>query len=151
MQQLAEAGIERRIILVMPQRGNKLLGTPGVHRRRRRQILFINVNHAGIGRAKFVHMLEGVGVNFLRDFQAVAARFREADEFLQPGGAGGLEVDAGVEFLQRLAHRLVNGKLVAAGMHAQFERRRQAVLLDSEGNDREVFVEFLLELRKSPT
>ena len=75
-----------------------------------------------------------------------AARFREADEFFEPCRAGRLDVDARIEYLQRLAHRLVDGKLVAAGMHAQLERRRQAVFFDGKRDDREVFVEFLLEL-----
>ena len=34
VQQLAEARIESRILLVVPQRGDKLLGTPAVHGRR---------------------------------------------------------------------------------------------------------------------
>ena len=94
VQQLAEARIEGRVFLVVPQRVDELLGTPAVDDRCRRQFLFVNVNDRGIRRAKFVHVLQRIGVNFLGDFQAVAARFRQADEFFQPGRAGGFEVDA---------------------------------------------------------
>ncbi|MEI2679233.1 MAG: hypothetical protein V9G29_16075 [Burkholderiaceae bacterium] len=39
-------------------------------------------------------MFERVGVDLLRQRQAFAARFGEADQFLQPGRAGGLEMQA---------------------------------------------------------
>ena len=48
IQQLAE----RRVLLVVAQRIGELLGIPAVHDGRR-QFLFINVNHVGVGRAEF--------------------------------------------------------------------------------------------------
>ena len=123
-----------------------MFGSPAVDGFLRRQFFPVNVNDRRIRRAKFVNVIQRVGVNFLRQRQAVAAGLGQADDFFEPGRAGRFEVQAGIEFFQCPANRRVKGKLVAARMDAELERGRQAVLLDGKGDDGEVFVEFLLEL-----
>ena len=78
---------------------------------------------AGVGRAQLVAMFVGAGVDFLGELQAVAARFGQADELFEPGGAGGLDVHARVEVaVERAADGRINGELVAAGVDAELER-----------------------------
>jgi len=76
----------------------------------------------------------------------MAACFGKPDEFLQPGGAGCFQVKPRAETADGPADWGVNGKLVAAGMHREFQIGRQAELLDGKGDYRQIFIKFLLKL-----
>src|ERR1041384_3599096 len=56
-------------------------------------------------------------------------------------------MNAGAGAHERSADRFIDGKLVAAGMNAQLEILWQAVTIDGVRHDRQVFIEFLFELR----
>ena len=92
-------------------------------------------------------MVQCGGVDFLRQFQPVAARLSEADDFFQPRRAGGLDVQPGTEARQRAADGRVDRKLVAAGVDAEFEIGEQTVALHRMGDDGEILIKLLLELR----
>ena len=100
VEQLPQARIEILALRIVAQRGDILRGAPLGDHGCRREFPGINVNHRRIGRAEFVHVRQRLGVNLLGQGQSVAARFGQADDFLEPGGAGGLEMQPGVGFLK---------------------------------------------------
>ena len=69
----------------------------------------------------------GPGVNLFGQRQAAAAGLSQPDDLFQPGGAGGFEMEAGLEAREPAADAAVNGKLVAARVDAELESGRQAV------------------------
>ena len=73
-----------------------MFGSPAGHHRAAWQLGAINVNHRGVGRAEFVDVCERGGVNLLGERQTFAPRLGQPDDFLEPGRAGGLEVQPGV-------------------------------------------------------
>jgi hypothetical protein len=87
----------------------------------------------------------GFRVHFLRQFEAGATRFRQADQFFQPGRTRRLQVQPRVESLQRAPDGPVNRELVAARMHAQLEARRKPVPPDRVAYHREIRVELGFE------
>ena len=91
-------------------------------------------------------MGECFGVNLLRQRQTVPAGFREADHFLQPGRAGGFEVQSGVESSEGLADRFINREFVAARMHAQLEIAGHSVSVDCMRDHGDVDFELTGEL-----
>ena len=95
-------------------------------------------------------MRERFGVNLLRQGQPGAAGFRQTDQLCQPGRARRLDVQPGMGPRQRPADWRVKRKLVAAGMNAQFQVRRQSVFFDGERNHGEVGVKLLFKLGHVP-
>src|SRR5687767_8129181 len=93
-------------------------------------------------------MLDGVGIDILRQFQTFAACLGQADQLLQPGGAGGLDMEPGLELRQGAADNRIERKLVAARVDTELQVRGQAIALDGERNYSKVVVKLLLELRQ---
>ena len=56
-------------------------------------------------------------------------------------------MQAGIESLQCSADRRIESEFVAAGMHAEFQRGRERISLDSMCDDCEVVTKLLLKLR----
>ena len=71
----------------------------------------VDVDVAGVGGAELGDLGEGFGVNAFSEGQAFAAVFGEADDFLEPGGAGGFKVQSGIVFLDGAADGGVDGKI----------------------------------------
>src|SRR5437762_2773894 len=105
-----ELGVTRDV----PQRVGELRTGPTADSRGARELGVVDVNDAGVWRTEFVHVCEGVGVNLLRQCKSVAARLGQADEFLQPCCAGGLEVHTRAGSGEGAADDRVERKLVAA-------------------------------------
>ena len=98
MEQLPQMRVVRRVSRIVPKRGHKLRRAPAIDDFLRRQFRAVNVDDRRIRSAQFVGMIQRFGVNLLRQRQSVAARLGQADQFFQPRGAGGLDVQAGAEF-----------------------------------------------------
>ncbi len=97
MQELAQVRIETRILLVVTQRGCILLGGPSVDRGGVGQLRVIDVDHGRIRLAQGVAIFKSFGVHLLCQVEALAAGFGESDQFFQPGGTRGLEMDSGCQ------------------------------------------------------
>ena len=93
MQKLAQAGVVVGRMRVVPQGCYVLLRSPARDGCRRGQPGGIDVDDRGVGSAQFFTMGVGLGVNLLCEGEPVAARFGEADDFFEPGGTGGLQMD----------------------------------------------------------
>src|SRR5437762_8134709 len=91
-------------------------------------------------------MLQSAKVNLLRQFEAFAVAFSKPDQFLEPGGASRLDMQAGAKTRQGFPHRAINREFIAAGMDAEFERGGQSISLDGESDYRQIVIEFLFEL-----
>lgn len=130
----------------MPQGPGKLIRAPVRDLLHRRQAFGIDVDNRGIGLGQFLEAPERAAVNFLGDGEAFAARFRQADDFLEPGCSGGFDVQAGVVLPDQAADDRIEREFVAAGMDAEFQGRGKAELADREVKDQQVFLEFLFEL-----
>ena len=128
MQKLARVGIVGWVRPVMPQRSDKLLRSPPVNLRRRRQPVLVNIQDRRVRRAQFVEVVEAPGVNLLRQPEAPASRLRQPYDLFQPCRARRLHMNPRIKPFQRAPNGAVNGKFVAARMHAQLQARRQSVL-----------------------
>ncbi len=146
VEHLAEVGVEKFVGLVMAEGTDILVRSPSGNGVGGGQPGTVDVDDGRVGGTELVDMGEGFGIDLLGEIQADAAVFGEANDFLQPGGAGGFHVDAAVVFREGAADRGIDGKFVAAGMDAQFQGIRQAVGGDGMGNDTEVFIELLPKL-----
>ena len=102
-----------------------------------------------VGRQGFL-FLEGGGVDLFGESEAVASGFGEADEFLEPGGACGFDVEASAGAGEGTLDGPVDGELVRAGVDAQLECLGKSVGLHGVRDDRKVVVELLLELGEIP-
>ena len=87
----------------MAQRAGVLLGGPFATWSGGGQLARVDVDHRGIGRAQLLAVRRRLGIDLFGQREALAAGFGQADQFLQPGGAGGLEVQAGAGALERPA------------------------------------------------
>ena len=67
---------------------------------------------------KLIDVIKRLAINFLGQGQSSAAGFRQADDFLQPGGAGSLDMQADIEIGYHAANGRINRKLIAARMNA---------------------------------
>ena len=134
VEQLAEVRIELLALGIMAQGGDILRRGPFRDRAGDGQFRAVNVNDRGVRRAKFVHVFQRLGVNLFCQHQPLPAGFGQADDFLQPARARGFKVQAGLMPRQCPADGRVDGKLVAAGMDAEFEIVRQAVTLHRKGD-----------------
>src|ERR1041385_6747842 len=85
-------------------------------------------------------------IDLLSQRQAFPARLSQANDLFQPGRSGGLQMDSGVESAQGPPDDRVKRELVAAGMNAELECRRQPIAVAGMSQHREVLVELFLEL-----
>src|SRR5450755_3128906 len=112
----------------------------------RRKFGGIDIDDARVRGGKLFTVRQSLAVNLLGEVEASAARFRESDQFFEPGCASGLQVNSRVEFFHGAADGFVDGELVAAGVNAQFEVVGESISLDGEGDDRDVIGELFGEL-----
>src|SRR5262249_23845033 len=96
VQELPQARVEIAVLRVGSQGGNVLRGAPGGTHRSGRELPAVDVNDAGVRSAQFVHVRERFGVNVFRELETFAAVLGQANNFLEPGRAGGLEMEAGL-------------------------------------------------------
>ena len=106
----------------------------------------VDVDDGGVGLAEGFFFLEGLGVNFFGKVECVSTCGGEADDFFEPVGASGLDVEAGAGAGDRFSDGAVDGEFIRAGVHAEFEGLGEVVGFDSVREDCEVVVKFLLEL-----
>ena len=130
VQELAEAGIVGGVGLIVAQGSGELSAGPGVDGFRCGQLLVVDINDVGIRRAELVSVCVGLGVDLFGECEARAAGLGEPDELFKPGGACGLQMDAGAGFCDRLVDGGVDGELVRAGVDAELQIRGQAVGVD---------------------
>ena len=128
--QLPQGRVERRALRIMPQGRDELGGRPTIDRGRARQFRGVDVDDGGIRRAQGVALLDRLRVDLLGDHEPVAARLGQTDDLLKPGRARRLEMQPGAELRDRPSNRGVDRELVAAGVDAQLQIRRQAVAAD---------------------
>ena len=113
-----------------------------------REFVWINVDHGAIGSHQLPIMLAGLGVNLFNELQPFIARLGQSDDLFEPVGTSRFDVQTGVMFFDQPVDNGVDRKLIAAGMDAELERIGQSEFLDGEGDDAQVLVELLLELRQ---
>src|SRR5688572_13256504 len=146
MEQLADMGIEIRRLWVVAE-GRDVFGrSPTANFLGRRKFFHIDVDHGSVRRAEFVGVVESIAIDIFREFEAIAAGFGEADEFLKPRRASSLDVHACVEAPQRATDGGVNRKLVAAGVDAELEVWGQRILFGRMSEHSEIVVKLLFEL-----
>src|SRR5206468_2540356 len=100
-----------------------------------RQPADVYINDSRIRSAERLPLLQRFAIDLLRQFQSLAARFRQPDQLFQPGGSRRLEMQPGIEMPDRLPDRRIERELIAAGMDAQFQTRWQPISADRIGND----------------
>lgn len=88
------------------------------------------------------------GINLLRKRQPLSASFGEADELFEPSGAGCFHMKSGTVLFDEAIDDRIDRKLVAPGVDAEFERVGQPEFTNGKRDDAQVFIKFLLELRK---
>lgn len=79
----------------MAKRSGELLAGPPIDGFGGGEFGEVDVDDGGVGLAKSLFFGESLGVDFLSEREAGAAGFGEADDFLQPVRAGGLDVESG--------------------------------------------------------
>ena len=92
----------------------------------RRELGTIYVDDRGVGCAERVRLLIGRGVDLLGQGQPLPIGFGQTDDFLKPGGAGGLEMQPRTRFLERPIDGLIDRKLVRTGVDTEFQIGGQA-------------------------
>ena len=146
VQQLAQAGIEVRVLRIMPQRPSELCRGPSSDFRGGGESGPVDVDHRGVRCTQFVDVLQRGRVQVFGQLQPVTAGLGQADDFFEPGGARRLQVQAGPGAADRSGDGPVNGELVAARVDAELELGRQAIASDGLGDNGQVVVELPLEL-----
>jgi hypothetical protein len=84
--------------------------------------------------------------NFSCQGEAFSAGLGESCEFFKPGGARSLQMDAGVETLERRMNRRIDGELIDARMDAELEVVRQPMVVDGVGDSGDIVHELKFEL-----
>ena len=105
----------------MAKRTGELFARPRVHGFGGGEFREIDVDDGGVGLAEGFLFREGLGVDFLGEREAGAAGFGEADDFFQPVGAGGLDVEPGSGAGEGALDGRVDRELVGAGMDGKLE------------------------------
>jgi hypothetical protein len=118
VQELPQVWVVRGIGLVMPERGRERWAVPRCDGVGRRQGRAIDINHRRVGGAEFVHPPQRLGVDIFRDRLPAAASLGQPDQFLQPGRAGRLYMDPGIELPDCPTDGAIERELVATGMDA---------------------------------
>ncbi len=143
VEKLADVGIVGGVALIVAERTGELIAGPGIDGFFRGEFREVDVDDGGIGFAEGFLFPECLAVDFLGEGETGAAGFREADNFLEPVGAGGLDVEAGAGAGEGAFDRRVDGEFVGAGVDGKFQAPREAVGFDGVRDDGEVVVEFL--------
>src|SRR5215213_3977177 len=147
VQELPEARVVERVLAVVAERPDVLKGSPALHFLLRGELRAVYVYDGRVRRAECVDVVERLAVNLFSQLKHFAAALGEPDYLFEPGGARGLHVYPCAGARERASYGLVYGELVAAGVDAQLEVRRQIILRDGVRDDGDVLVELLLELR----
>src|SRR5580704_3314358 len=134
----------------MAQRVGVLGRTPAHNGFGVREFVRVNVEHRAIGGHQLRIVLAGLGVNLFNELQPFIPRLGQSDYLFEPVGASRFDVQTGVMFFDQPVDNGVDRKLVAAGMNTELEGIGQSEFLYGEGNDAQVLVELLLELRQIP-
>ena len=150
VEELAEVLVVGRVALVVAEGAGVLLAGPAVDFLGAGESGRIHIDDRGVGFAQGFLFLEGGGVDLFGESEAVASGFGEADEFLEPGGACGFDVEASAGAGEGTLDGPVDGELVRAGVDAQLECLGKSVDLHGVRDDRKVVVELLLELGEIP-
>ena len=90
MQQLAQAGIEARVLRIMAQGSGELCGSPSRDFSGRGEPGSVDVDDRGVRSTQFVDVLQRGRVQVFGQLQPVTAGLGQADDFFEPGGACGL-------------------------------------------------------------
>ena len=122
----------------MAQRVGVLLAGPAVDLVRAGQSGLVDVDYIGVGSNQFVVHGVGRAIDFLGDLQTLAAAFGQPDQLLQPGRAGGLQVQASIQVADDLADARVERELVATGVYRDLQVRLHAELVDGPLDHRNV-------------
>ena len=130
----------------MPQRPSELRGGPSSDFRGARESGPVDVDHRGVRSTQLVDVLQRGRVQVFGQLQPVTAGLGQADDFFEPGGARGLQVQASPGAADRSGDGPVNGELVAARVDAELELGGQAIASDGLGDNGQVVVELSLEL-----
>ena len=146
VEELAKMGIVLRVCRNVAQGVDVLFAAPIVHVRGAGELAVVDVNDRGVWLAQGFFVVERLGIDFLCQCQRIATGFGETDEFFQPVGAGGFDMQARAAALQSAADGRVDRELVRSGMHAQFQCGWKAVAFDGMRDHREVVVEFFFKL-----
>lgn len=146
VEELAHIRIVERITLIVTECAGELIAGPCVDGFGGGEFGEIDIDDRGVWLAKRFFFSKGLSVDFFGECKSGTTGFRETDDFLQPVGAGGLDVKSGAGAGDGSFDGGVNGKLVGTGMDRKFQGFRKTVSGDRVGDNREVVVEFLFEL-----
>ena len=87
-------------------------GGPGVDGIGVRKLGEVDFNHGGVGDTEGFPLIECRAIDFFDCGYPVATPFSKADQFFEPGGAGGLKMQTGAGVAQSVAHRTVDREFV---------------------------------------
>jgi len=146
VEELTEVGIVSGIALIVGEGVDVLLAGPVVDFFGAGKLWGVDVDDGGVGFAEGFFFLKSLGVNFFREVEGVSASSGEADDFFEPVGAGGFDVEASAAAGEGFFDGAVDGEFIGAGMYGKFQSLGKSVGFDGVGEDGEVVVEFLLEL-----
>lgn len=146
VEELADVGVVAGVALVVREGADVLLGGPAVDFLGAGELGVVDVDDGGVGLAEGFFFVEGLGVDFLGEVEGVSTGGGESDDFFEPVGAGGLDVEAGAGAGDGFFDGLVDGELIGAGVDGELEGLGEAVGFDGVSEDGEVVVELLLEL-----
>lgn len=146
VEELADVRVVARVGLVVREGADVLFAGPGLDFFGCWELGVVDVDDGGVGLAEGFFFLEGLGVDFFGKVEGVSAGGGEADDFFEPVGAGGFDVEAGSGAGDRFFDGLVDREFVGAGMDGEFKSLGEAVGFDGVGEDGEVVVELLFEL-----
>ena len=146
VKELADVGVVERVALVVAQGTGVLLAGPAVDGFSGGEFVEIDIDDGGVWLAEGFFFGEGFSVDLLREFEAGAAGFGEADDFFKPVGACGFDVESCTGAGEGALDGRVDGELVRAGVDGEFQSSWEAVGFNRVGDDGEVVVEFFFEL-----
>lgn len=146
VEELADVGVVAGVALVVREGADVLLGGPAVDFLGAWELGVVDVDDGGIGLAESFFFLKGLGVDFLGEVESVSTGGGKADDFFEPVGASGLDVEAGAGAGDGFLNRLVDGEFIRTGVDGELEGLGEAVGFDGVSEDGEVVVELLLEL-----
>ena len=145
MDELPHPGIEAPVGLHVAEGGDEGGTLPAVDLVGGGKLLPVDVDDLDVGGDDFIEAVIGRAVYLLGHGQAVAAGLRESDDLLEPGRAGGLEVNACALFADDLSDTLVEAELIASGVYRELEALRQAEGLGAPLGDADVSFELFEE------
>ena len=114
VKELSHVQVELRAILVVPQRRSVLGCSPAGDLLRCRKSARVDIDDSRIRGAQRLARRECRRINVLGQRQALAASLGKADQFFEPVGARGLDVDARPELAGAVANGVIDRELVRA-------------------------------------